>query len=73
MKIINRSKIKPLENACEVLQEMHPSANLSMSYATITKGSKPHKHLLMEEVYYIVKGKAKMKIGSKIFEIKAEI
>jgi mannose-6-phosphate isomerase-like protein (cupin superfamily) len=71
MEIKNRKDIKPLKDACESLQEMHHSQNMSISYATITQGSKPHKHLRMEEVYYIVKGNAKMKIGSEIFDIKA--
>lgn len=42
-----------------------------MSYAVIKDNSKPHKHKKMEEVYFILKGKAKLKIGNKIFPIKA--
>ncbi len=70
MSIKNRSDIKPIQDACEQLQEMYNSKNLSISYATITNKSKTHKHLKMEEVYYIVKGKGKIKIGENIFDIK---
>jgi len=70
MEIKNRGDIKPLEDACEELQELHHSDNLSISYATITNKAEPHKHLKMEEVYYIIKGRAKIKIGEEVFDIK---
>ncbi|MFH1649201.1 MAG: cupin domain-containing protein [Candidatus Woesearchaeota archaeon] len=71
MNILNRNDIKPISDACGKLQEMYNSDNLSISYSIITDASKPHKHLKMEEVYYIVKGKAKLKVGNEILPIKA--
>lgn len=71
MKIINRKNVKPIEDACGKLQELYNSDNLSLSYSIITDSSKPHKHQRMEEVYFVVKGKAKIKIGDKIFPIEA--
>lgn len=71
MKIVNRKNIKPITDACGKLQELYNSENLSLSYAVIKDGSKPHKHRKMEEVYFIVKGKAKLKIENDIFPIKA--
>ena len=71
MNIINRKNIKPIEDACGKLQELYNSDNLSLSYSVITDISKPHKHIKMEEVYFIVKGKAKLKVGDEVFTIKA--
>lgn len=71
MKIVNRKNIKPIEDACGKLQELYNSDNLSLSYSVITGSSKPHKHQKMEEVYFIVKGKARLKVGDKIFTIEA--
>jgi len=71
MKIVNRKNIKPIEDACGKLQELYNSKNLSLSYSVINNSSKPHKHKKMEEVYFVVKGKAKFKIGNSIFPIRA--
>jgi len=66
MKIVNRKDIKPIEDACGKLQELYNSDNLSLSYSVIKDSSRSHKHLKIEEVYYVIKGKAKMKIGNSI-------
>ena len=58
MKIINRKNIKPIEDACGKLQQLYNSDNLSLSYFIIKNSSKPHKHKEMEEVYFIIRGKA---------------
>jgi len=69
--IKNRSEM-PIreEDVCGKLQEMYDSENLSIAYTTITKRTTPHKHLKMEEVYYVIKGKGKVRIGENITEIK---
>ena len=69
MKIVNRKNIKPIEDACGKLQELYNSDNLSLSYSVITDNSTPHKHKKMEEIYFIIKGKAILKIGKEIFTI----
>ncbi len=69
MKIVNRKNIKPIEDACGKLQELYNSDNLSLSYSVITDNSIPHKHKKMEEVYFIIRGKANLKIGKEIFTI----
>ena len=71
MKIANRKNIKPIEDACGKLQELYNSDNLSLSYSIITNRSKPHKHKKTEEVYFILKGNAKIKVGDEIFPVKA--
>jgi len=71
MKIVNRKKIKPIKDACGKLQELYNSNNLSLSYSIIADNSKPHKHKRLEEVYFIVKGKAKLRVDDKIYPIEA--
>lgn len=71
MNIINRKNIKPIEDACGQLQELYSSDNLSLSYSVITDSSRPHKHLNTEEVYYVVKGKATLKIGDALSRIES--
>jgi mannose-6-phosphate isomerase-like protein (cupin superfamily) len=71
MEIKNRKDITPIKDACESLQEMYHSKNLSLSYATINPQAKPHKHLKMEEIYYIISGKGIIRIGDESFEIKS--
>ncbi len=71
MKIKNRDVIPFIDDTCGKIQEMHQSKNLSVSYATITGKAKPHKHKVMEEVYYIVKGTGKMVIDKETFKIKS--
>jgi mannose-6-phosphate isomerase-like protein (cupin superfamily) len=71
MNIINRKNIKPFKDACGKLQELYTSDKLSVSYSIITHASQPHKHNKMEEVYFILKGKAKLKVGKKLYPIKA--
>lgn len=69
MKIVNRKNVKPISVSCGKLQELYSSENLSLSYVVISGKSKPHKHQKMEEVYFIVKGKGKIKIENEIFPI----
>ncbi len=71
MEVINQKNIKPIEDACGKLQQLYNSDNLSLSYSIIRNNSKPHKHKKMEEVYFIIRGKAKLKVGNKIFPIEA--
>lgn len=71
MKIANRKDVKPIKEACGKLQELYNSDDLNLSYSVITDGSKSHKHKKTEEVYFILKGKAKVKVGDDIFPIKA--
>lgn len=71
MKIINRKNIKTIDGDCGKLQELHNSENLSMSHTIMTRDSKKHKHQKMEEVYYILKGKANIKVEGEVFPIRA--
>lgn len=71
MKIVNRKNISPITDACGKLQELYNSKNLSLSYSIIKKGSKPHKHKKLEEVYFVIKGSAVLKVEDETFPITA--
>ena len=71
MKIVNINDLKVIADACGDLKELYNSENLSLSFSKIEKESKPHKHIKTEEVYYILKGRAKLKIEEEVFLIKA--
>ena len=37
----------------------------------MSDNSRPHKHKKTEEIYFVIKGRAKLKVENKIFSIKA--
>ncbi|MFH1071852.1 MAG: cupin domain-containing protein [Nanoarchaeota archaeon] len=71
MRIKNRKEIPRIQDTCGTIQEMYHSKNLSVSYATISRKARSHKHEVMEEVYYIVKGEGRMFVGKKSFTVKS--
>ena len=71
MNISKRLSIVPMADACGELQELYNSENLSISDSTIIHETVPHKHNILEEVYVIVKWKAKIKVGDECFDIEA--
>jgi len=69
MEIINRKNAKIINDVCGKIEEMYSSTNLSLSIATITGKSEPHKHEKMEEFYFILKGKGTIYIDDESKEI----
>lgn len=70
MKIINKNKVKTIDDVCGVIRELYNSQNLSISIATIVGRSVPHLHRKMEEIYYVIKGRGKITIEDECREIK---
>lgn len=70
MKVINRNKVKSIEDVCGTIKELYSSTDLSLSIATITGKSTPHMHKKMEEIYFILKGKGEIFIGDESAIIK---
>ena len=70
MEIVNRKDIQPILDACGKLEELYNSDNLSLSYVVIDSNARSHMHKKTEEVYFIIKGKANMKIGDEKRPIK---
>lgn len=69
--IVNKNTISPvLADACGQLKELYNSENISISYSIMKEPSKTHKHMILEEVYYVVKGKGLLRIEDKKYSIK---
>ena len=69
MKIVNMKDLE-IVKGCGKLKELYGSDNLNLAYTIIEEGFKAHKHEKTEEVYFIVKGKGKIKIGDEVCDIK---
>ncbi|MCK5107507.1 MAG: cupin domain-containing protein [Nanoarchaeota archaeon] len=69
MKIVNMKDLE-IVKGCGKLKELYGSDNLNLAYTVIKECFKPHKHEKTEEVYFIVKGKGKIKIGDKVCDVK---
>ncbi len=69
MQIINKQNVKIVEDVCGQIAEMYQSDNLSISIATISKSSTPHKHQKTEEVYFVLSGSGTIFIGGEVLKI----
>ncbi len=72
MKIINEKNVKAIEDLCGPLKELYKSNNISLATVVIKAGreSHLHKHPELEEVYYILSSRGKMRVGDEIYNIK---
>ena len=64
-----RPSIKPEEDACGLLWNLHNSENLSIAYAEVAAPARRHKHQKMQEKYRIEKGEGQLFIGNKVLDI----
>ncbi len=70
MKVIQKNKVKTINDVCGVIKELYQSKDLGISVATISGKSVPHKHQKMEEIYLVIKGRGKITIGKESAKIK---
>ena len=72
MKIINEKDAESIDALCGPLKELYMSKNISLAIAVIKAGKEAHlhKHLELEEVYYVQQGEGKIKVGDEIYKIK---
>ena len=68
--IINRYFTKPKQNPCGILRKLWANPELSFAYNLVVRNARMHKHLTMQEIYYITKGEGKIAIGDKEHLIK---
>ncbi|MBI4019940.1 MAG: cupin domain-containing protein [Candidatus Aenigmarchaeota archaeon] len=61
--------VKPLEDACGLLRELYHSDNMSIAHVEVIRDARKHKHLKMEEVYYVNKGIGQLYLGGKVLGI----
>ena len=67
---ISKDKIEPKEDPCGLLRELYSSENLSIAHDVVLGKARKHKHIKMEEVYYVEKGSGKLIIGDEVLSIK---
>lgn len=60
---------KPIQDACGTIRELYSSENLSLAYINLTGQAKKHKHSVMEEIYFVVKGEGNLIIGKDKYSI----
>jgi mannose-6-phosphate isomerase-like protein (cupin superfamily) len=69
MKKINKHDVKPIDDPCGQLRELYHSANISIAHDTVTGEARKHMHKVMEEIYYVEKGKGQIVIGDETIDI----
>ncbi|MDP2908611.1 MAG: cupin domain-containing protein [Nanoarchaeota archaeon] len=72
MKIVNEKDVKAIDDLCGPLKEVYKSENISLATVVIKAGREAHlhKHPELEEVYYILSGRGKMRVGDYAYSIK---
>ena len=70
--ITHKDDVKPIDDPCGELRELYQSDTLGIAHVIFSPKSeaKLHLHRVMEEVYYITKGKGKIVIGDKEHDIR---
>ena len=69
MEIINRSHVEFVNDTCGKIQELYTSDSLSIAYVIVTGRARSHKHNVMEEVYYVEKGRGNLFVEKTCHEI----
>lgn len=72
MNITNEKNVKAIEDLCGPLKELYKSEDVSLATVVIKAGKEAHlhKHPELEEVYYILSGRGKMRVGDDVYSIK---
>lgn len=58
-----------IEDTCGTIKELYKSEGMSLAYATVEGKAKSHKHNVMEEVYFVVKGQGYLTVDSNKHKI----
>ncbi|MBW3001279.1 cupin domain-containing protein [Candidatus Woesearchaeota archaeon] len=61
--------VQAIKDACGTIRELYSSQALSLAYVNLKDQAKKHKHSVMEEVYFIVKGEGSLSIGEDNYRI----
>lgn len=71
MKIVNEKNVKAIDDLCGPIKELYMSDNLSLATVVIRAGKEAHlhKHPKLEEVYYVLSGRGKMKVEDEVYDI----
>lgn len=71
MKIINEKNVKAIDDLCGPLKELYKSDGVSLATVVIKAGKEArlHKHPQLEEIYYVLSGKGKMRVEDQVYDI----
>ena len=70
MEIKNREDVEFVDDTCGTIQELYHSDNLSVAYVVVTGKAKSHMHKVMEEIYYVEKGRGKLYVGEECYQLR---
>jgi len=62
-------EVQPIPDTCGAIRELYASNNISLAYVNLSGQAKKHKHHVMEEIYYVTKGKGYLTLEDKIYRI----
>ncbi|MFH1331675.1 MAG: cupin domain-containing protein [archaeon] len=61
---IHIEDVVSIEDTCGTIKELYKSEGMSLAYANVEGSAKKHKHHVMEEVYFVVKGQGYLTVDS---------
>ncbi len=64
-----RSSVESKEDPCGLIWELYNHKNLGIAYVEVTGTADEHKHRVMEERYYVKKGRGQLVIDGKVLRI----
>ena len=67
--LVHLDEVDPIVDTCGQIKELIATPNMSMAYFTLNGTAKEHKHNIMEEFYYITKGRGTITIADMTYEI----
>ncbi|MFH1210496.1 MAG: cupin domain-containing protein [archaeon] len=65
-----KSSVEPKEDPCGLLWELYNHKSLGIAYVEVTGTADEHKHRVMEEKYYVKKGRGKVVINNKALDVR---
>jgi mannose-6-phosphate isomerase-like protein (cupin superfamily) len=68
---MKRSKyeVEPIQDVCGEIRELYRSKELSIAHVSL-RLAKQHLHQSFDEFYYVERGRGRLRVGDRIFEVK---
>ncbi|MFC1752440.1 cupin domain-containing protein [Thermoproteota archaeon] len=70
VKITNLDKVEAMADTCGFIKELAHEPDVSLAYALITGTARSHKHEVMQEIYYVLKGQGTLVVGDERYSVK---
>jgi mannose-6-phosphate isomerase-like protein (cupin superfamily) len=67
--IVNIEDVEKIRDTCGYIRELYVDNTMSLAYVNLSGKAKEHKHNVMQEVYYIIKGNGTITINEKTEDI----